>query len=270
MLKRIFLFASIFSVTNGSTQSTTVIPTGTSIAGTSVSDSRKFTAFSNTANMSYISGGEAVIMYENRFLLKELSTKTVHVAYTLPFVTAGIQFSYMGYPLYHEMLTGIGFARNFENKFALGVQFNYFSTYFTGINAYRSAFFPQIGLNLNITQYTNIGFSTFNPFQTNIKSIAIEKRIPSLFSLGVQHFFSDDLAWRVQVDREISSSYRIATGFEYEMSEFLNTKIGTYYNNYLVMCIGVGFKLSGFYFDVNAEMHPIGGINLLGALRYKF
>lgn len=220
--------------------------------------------------MSYISGGEAVIMFENRFLLKELSTKTVHLAYTLPFVTAGIQFSYMGYPLYHEMLTGIGFARNFENKFALGVQFNYFSAYFTGINAYRSAFFPQIGLNINITQNTNLGFSTFNPFQAKIQSIAIEKRIPSVFSLGAQHFFSHDLSWRVQLDKEISSDYRVATGFEYEMSAFLNAKIGAYYNNYLVMCIGAGFKLSGFYFDVNAEMHPIAGINLLSAIRYKF
>ncbi len=270
MLKLFYLFALIIASIPVFTQSSVIIPTGTSIAGTSVSDTRNFTAFGNAANMSYIAGGEAGILFENRFLLKELSTRTVQAAYTLPFVTVGLQFSYMGYPLYHEMLTGIGFARNFADKFALGVQFNYFSAYFTGINEYRSAFFPQIGVNLNITSQTSLGFSTFNPFQTNIKSTSLEKRIPSVFSLGTQHFFSDDFVWRVQADKEISSFYRIATGFEYSISGFLNAKFGAYYNNYLVMCFGSGFKLAGFNFDVNAELHPIAGINLLSALRYKF
>lgn len=270
MIKHFFLFATLVTVFTTLAQSTAVIPTGISVAGTSVSDSRNFTAFSNTATLSYISGGEAGVMFENRFLLKELSTKVVQVAYSFPFVSAGIQFSYMGYPLYHEMLTGVGFARNFSDKFALGVQFNYFSAYFTGINAYRSTFFPQIGIILNITPRTIIGFSTFNPFQANIKSTTLEKRIPSVFSLGTQHFFSDDLVWRVQADKEINSFYRIASGFEYNISGFMTAKLGACYNSYLVMCLGTGFKFADFYFDVNAELHPIAGVNLLSALRYKF
>ncbi len=269
MKKHILLLASILSILSATAQSTAVIPSGISIAGTSVSDTYNVNAFGNTANMSYVSTGEAGITFENRYLLKELSTKAVQLTYSFPFVTAGLQFSYMGYPLYHEMLAGAGFARNFADKFALGVQFNYLNVYFTGINEYRSAFFPQFGFNLNLTQRTNLGFCAFNPFQTNIRTTIIEKRIPSIFSLGTQHFFSDDLVWRVQADKEISSFYRLATGFEYAISGFLTAKLGTYYNNYLVMCFGAGFKLTGLCFDLNAELHPIAGVNLLSALRYK-
>lgn len=270
MNRYIFLFVLLLNSASVVTQTTTMLPSGASIAGTSASDTRSHTAFGNTANMSYITRGEAGFMYENRFLINELSTKTVQAAFSLPYVTAGLQFSYMGYSLYHEMITGLGFARNFADKFALGVQFNYLSAYFTGINEYRSAFFPQIGINVNITPQLNMGFSTFNPFQMAIKTTAIEKRIPSVFSLGTQYFFSDELVWRTQADKEIGSNYRLATGFEYTISGFLTTKLGAYYHNYLVMCVGAGFKLAGFYFDLNAELHPLTGVNLLSALRYKF
>lgn len=247
-----------------------IIPSANSIANTSVSDSKSWTAFNNPAMISYVEKAEMGIQYENRFIINELSTKSFQAAYSTDFANAGLSFSYFGYSLYHEMLIGLGFARNFSDHFALGVQFNYLNAYFSAINDYKTAFFPQIGLNVNISPVLNLSFNTFNPFQTNITTEYVTKRIPSVFSLGTAYSFADNLVWRVQIDKEISSNYRFATGFDYEMLRFLKVKLGAYAHNYLVPCLGLGFKTGAFHFDLNGELHPILGVNTLASLKYVF
>jgi len=260
----LFLYMQVFS------QISQIIPTATSIANTSVSDSKSWTAFNNPALISYIDKAEIGIQYENRFIIKELSTKSFNAAYATDFVNTGLSFSYFGYSLYHEMLFGLGFARNFSDKFALGVQFNYLNAFFLASNNYKGSFFPQIGLNICLSPIFNLAFNTFNPFQANIKNEFTIKRIPSVFSLGTAYYFSDELVWRIQIDKEISSSYRFATGFDYEMLHFLKIKIGTYFNDYLVPCLGMGFKMSSFNFDLNGEFHPLLGVNSFASVKYHF
>ncbi|MDO9152106.1 MAG: hypothetical protein Q7U47_00065 [Paludibacter sp.] len=247
-----------------------IIPSGNSIASTSVSDSRSWTAFNNPAMLGYVDKAEIGIQYENRFIIDELSTKSFQAAYSTQFVNMGLSFAYFGYSLYHEMLLGLGFARNFSDKFALGVQFNYLNAYFSATNEYKTAFFPQIGLNVSISPVFNIGFNTFNPFQINITTEYIIKRIPSVFSLGTEYFFSKDLVWRVQIDKEISSNYRFASGFDYEMLNFLKIKLGAYAGNYLVSCLGLGIKTGAFFFDLNGELHPLLGLNTFASVKYRF
>jgi len=270
MKKFAILFTVVFSVCSLHSQIASIIPSGSSIAGTSVADNQSHTAFANPALISYIPKFEAGVFFENRFILSELSTRGAQFSITTPYVSTSFQFSYFGFNVYHDMLLGIGFARNFAEKFALGVQFNYYSTYFSGVNTYKSAFFPQIGLNVKITPHLNLGFSTFNPFQTSIKETLILKRIPSIFSLGTSYNFSDEFVWKFQIDKEISSNFRIATGFDYEMLNFLKVKIGTYYDDYLVMCLGTGFNFKGFIIDLNEELHPVLGLNTQATIKYRF
>jgi hypothetical protein len=220
--------------------------------------------------ISYINKAEIGIQYENRFIINELSTKSFNAAYSTAFVNTGFSFSYFGYSLYHEMLFGLGFARNFSDKFALGVQFNYLNAFFLASNDYKGSFFPQIGLNVSISPIFLLAFNTFNPFQANIKNEYTIKRIPSVFSLGTAYYFSDELVWRIQVDKEISSSYRFATGFDYEILHFLKLKIGAYVNDFLIPCLGVGFRMSSFNFDLNGELHPLLGVNSSASVKYHF
>jgi len=260
----LLLYIQVFS------QISSIIPSAKSIANTSVSDSKSWTAFNNPAMIGYVNKAEVGIQYENRFVLTELSTKNLSAALSTNYVNTGLSFSYFGYSQYHEMLFGLGFARNFSDKFAIGVQFNYLNAFFSASNNYKSAFFPQIGINICISPVFHLGFNTFNPFQTNISTEYITKRIPSIFSLGSEYFFSNELIWRVQIDKEISSNYRFATGFDYSMLDFLTVKLGAYANDYLVPCIGLGIKTGSFSFDLNGELHPLLGLNTIFSAKYHF
>ena len=168
------------------------------------------------------------------------------------------------------MNAGVGFARNFSEKFALGVQFDYYTAYFTASNSYRGALFPQVGLSVRFTPVLSVGFSMFNPFQTNIQTEFVTKRLPSVFSLGSEYFFSPELVWRTQIDKEVSSNYRFATGFEYQMMQPFTVKLGVYGSDYLVSCLGLGFKTGAFRFDLNCDIHPLLGICPLAAVKYSF
>ncbi|MDP4238957.1 MAG: hypothetical protein Q8904_05730 [Bacteroidota bacterium] len=264
-LVTIFIFCqSLFS------QISTVIPSSEAIALTSVADTHSWAAFNNPAMLGYVDKPEFGLQFENRYLLSELSTKSIQLALPSNLINTGISFSYFGYSLYHEMITGIGFARNFSDKFAMGVQFNYYTAFFSASNSYRGALLPQIGLSVHLSPLFSFGFNTFNPFQTNIQTEYVIKRLPSVFSLGTEYLFSEELVWRTQIDKEVSSNYRFATGFEYQMLQSFRVKLGAYDSGYLVPCLGVGFKTGAFRIDLNCEMHPLLGLNTLAAIKYRF
>ncbi len=270
MRKSIMFFFYFFFVYNLSSQITNIIPTSTSIAQTSVADSRNWSAFNNPAMLGNLQRTEVVIQLDNRYLVKELNTKSLQLAFANHIVNTGLSFSHFGYSLYHEMIYGLSFARNFSNVFSMGVQFNYYSSYFISSNSYRGALLPQIGLSVKLNPEFSIGFQSFNPFQTNIQTEYTIKRISSIFSLGSEYFFSPEFSWRTQMDKEISSNYRFATAFDYQMVEQMKIKLGIYGSDYLVPCLGVGFKNGRMGADLNCELHPLLGLNTMVALKYEF
>ncbi|MGC3977253.1 MAG: hypothetical protein QM751_02865 [Paludibacteraceae bacterium] len=147
-------------------------PSATTIANASVAVQSDWNAFQNTSALAHVKEFEAAVQYENRFIVKELSTKTIQAAINARYVNVGLSFSYFGYSLYNDMIVGLGTARNFGDKFSMALQFNYYLAYFSGeeINKYRGTLFPQIGLSSKIFSNLTVGFNAFNPFLMNIKT----------------------------------------------------------------------------------------------------
>ncbi len=250
-------------------QITGAIPSSSSIANTSTSDSHHWTAFHNPAILGKIEKSELAVLYENRFQLSELSTKTIQAAYSNNLINTGISLSQFGYSHYQEFMLGIGWGRNFSNKFSMGVQFNYFTNYFEASNTYRAALIAQFGLLMQLSPNFNLGFSSFNPFQSNIKAEFVVQKIPSIFSYGAEYFFCPELVWRSQLDKEVSSNYRIASGFEYTMLQLVVVKLGAYQSDFLVPCLGLGLSTSAFVLSFNTEMHPLLGLRSNIGMRYQ-
>ncbi len=249
-----------------------VVPGSATIAGASVAVLSEWNSFQNLPALGHIEGIEVAVQYENRFMLKELSTKSIQAGLNVGYVNIGASFSHQGYSIYNEMLAGIGIARNFDDKFSMGVQFDYYTAYFHAADEsrYRGVLLAQFGVASTILPGFTLGFHTFNPFQSNIKTEYTIKRVPSVFSIGTHYAFARNLIWLTQIDKEISSNYRFATGFEYQMVQEFTVKLGAYASDFLVPSIGFGLHLGSFHFHLNGEMHPLLGLNTLGNLRYRF
>lgn len=269
--KYLILFFAIiihFQPLNG--QIASVVPLSGSIAQTSVADTKNWSAFTNIATLGRIAHSTIQLQFDNRYIIKELSTKSVGLGFTTKPVNVGLSLSHFGYSLYHEILIGLGFARNFSEQFTMGVQFNYYTVYIAATNTYRGVLFPQIGFTTNISSDFSIGFSTFNPTQININTEYAIKRIPSIFSIGTEYAFSPNVTWRTQLDKEISSHYVFATGFEYQMLQSVSIALGTYTADYLVPCMGIGIKKGDFSIRWNGEWHPLLGLNNIATVAYRF
>ncbi len=261
-----------FSIGNGFAQIAPVVPSATTIANCAVAVIDDWSGFQNLPALAHIEKTELGIRYENRFMINELSTKSAQVGFNAKFINIGVSFSQQGYSVYNEMLAGLGFARNFDNKFSMGVQFDYYAAYFTAQdeNRYRGALLAQFGVAATIIPKLTVGFHTFNPFQTNIQTEYTIKRIPSIFSIGTNYAFAENFRWLTQIDKEVSSNYRFASGFEYRMVKELTVKLGAYATDYLVPTIGFGVHLRGLHLHLNAELHPLLGLNSLAGINYRF
>lgn len=249
-----------------------VVPSSTSIANTSVAVQNEWNAFQNTAALANIEQNEASAQYENKYMLKELSTRSIQAGFHTKYVNVGLAYSYHGYSVRNEMLGGIGLARNFGDMFSMGVQFNYYTAYFSAADEsrYRGTVLTQFGVSSRIFPKLTVGFHTFNPFQSGINTENTVVRLPSIFSIGTNYEFAENLVWLTQIDKEVSSNFRFATGFEYTMIKQLTVKLGAYGQDYLVPALGLGLHLGDFHFMMNAEMHPQLGLNSLANLKYRF
>jgi len=241
-----------------------------SLAGTSVADTRHWTAFHNPAALGYKEQTELGAAFENRYFIAELSTKIVQAAIATPQINIGLSLSHFGYSVYHDILAGAALARNFGDRFSLGVQVNYFTSYFTEVNRYRGALTGGVGATVKITPKFALALSAFNPFLVQIKTETYRKKIPSVFSAGTSLEITENLFWRTQADKDLSADYRFATAFDYDFANVFRLKIGAYGYQYFIPSLGAGFSAGGFHFDLHADLHPVLGVNTFAMLRYGF
>lgn len=264
------LLAALVFFGQNKAQNSFILPLSTSVAQTSTADNTHIAAFINPSVYAYFSKTSLLLSFDNRFLIPELSTKSISANYDVGFLQTGFSFSHYGYSLYHEMMTGIAFARNFGDKFAFGLQFNYYQAYFNASNSYKGTLFPQIGFSIHITPDVLIAGNIFNPFQNSIKTIYVTQNIPSFFSFGGCYRFSSDFCVRLQADKQVNNPFRLAGAFDYKIKEVFNVKGGIYYQEYLVSCFGVSWQSNKFLLGLNTELHPLLGLNTGATIGFIF
>jgi len=250
-------------------QSPSAIASSTAPANASTAYKEKWTAFHNPAVLSSEETVTASVNYENRFQLKELSTEALSVAIPIKQVDLGVAISHFGYSQYNEMQGGLALARSFSKRFSMGVQFNYYSVYLSPAEGSKGTVVAQVGMLSEVLPGFFVGFHAFNPAQTNIKTGITEKRIPSVFSLGSSYYFTENLVWLIQLDKEIDYNLQWRTGFEYKLIKELSIRMGAYGSPF-VPSLGVSVLVKKFRLDLNFEQHPTLGINSVCGLSYAF
>jgi hypothetical protein len=269
-MKRVFTFLVLFSIIFAVvSQTTNLFSTGTSIAQTFVADKQQWNQAVNPANIGYSTFVQTSINYQNRFLLSQLATKSVSVIFPLSEINVASGLSYYGYSQYHEMLLSIGAGKSFSGHFALGLQADYQCVFNPALGAYVGAFFIQSGTTINLSKSFNLSISVFNPTQNKIKLQSIDLSIPTVYSIGTAWQLTPEFVWRTQVDKEASTYYRFATGADYKLIQTICLKIGIYKIDTFVPCMGIRLEVSKMIIDLDTEVHPQLGINVIGGLRFN-
>ncbi|MDR3273403.1 MAG: hypothetical protein LBT29_07985 [Flavobacteriaceae bacterium] len=252
-------------------QKTTVIPSTIVGGNAAVAYCENWLPFQNPAALGNVQKIGFALIYENRYITKELANKVLNVWFPTKYINVGGSFSHFGYSEYNEMITALTFARKFSEKFSLGLEFDYYTVYLSASKHYKGAFTTQIGASVAITDEFSLAFNAFNPVFSKIKTEYAEQPLPTVFSIGSLYRIKGTVDWLVQFDKEIATPLRWATGFEYAINEkqFV-IRLGAYGYDSFVPTFGAGIRVADFKFDINADYNSVLGFSLIGRLAYEF
>ncbi|MCC6690413.1 MAG: hypothetical protein IT235_02660, partial [Bacteroidia bacterium] len=138
------------------------------MGGASVMFSDVWSAFNNQAGLAYIKTISAGANYENRFLLPELSLRSL--ALVLPFkgTTFGLSASSFGYRLYSENKYGLAIAKTFSDKISAGIQLDYLNLHIAESYANKNVMTAEIGMLAKPLKNLIISAHVFNPVRSKL------------------------------------------------------------------------------------------------------
>jgi len=248
---------------------TDVVPSSTVAADASVARTDRWAAFHNPATLIQDSSLSLSAQYENHSLMAELNTASLQLSYCHPYVNTGVALSFFGYSRYQEWQASVSVARSFRFV-AVGLQANIYSVYGGDNVGYCTTVYPQLGLLIRPIPTLNIGLAARNPFAQHLKVEGKKRPLPAVYQLGTSWQFLPTFHWDVEVSYDLTSTWRAATAIEWQAIDMLAIKLGAYYYQQFVGCLGVGLTIKQLQLDITAEINPRTGVNLLARIGYTW
>ncbi len=230
------------------------------LANSSVTLFDVWSVFNNQAGLARVNSISAGIYYENRFLVKSLSSGSFAFALPTDYGTFGLSYYSFGTSGYRESKYGLAYGRSLGDKLNVGLQLNYLSTVlpenygkFSGVNA-------ELGVQAKLTDELIIGAHIYNLNRMKLPTLddKILEYVPTIFKVGLQYKVSPKVILLSEVSKDIDNAISFRAGTEYSPNEILYIRIGVATNpsNY---SFGFGYKLKSIALDISASYHQILG-----------
>ena len=235
-------------------------PIGTraaSMGNAYVAESDIWSSHHNQAGLGFYPHFSVGFHNENKFLVQEYSLHAIGLTVPVNAGTFGISYSYFGYSAYNESKLGLGFGKQFGNRFAAGVQLNYHNNYLLGEYGNRNAVSVEGGIQYKPTDNIILGAHLTNPTHSTISNNEIDT-IPSYLNIGMTYRGLERILFTLQVNKEIEHELRFLGGLEYEMFENLYLRAG-FMTNPMQNTFGLGYKLGKLSADIAFTHHQILG-----------
>lgn len=245
---------------------------GARIAGmnnTSVALHDFWSLHNNPAGMAYLNFPVVAINYASRFSMKELSTKTLAVAYPVQKSVVALDMNYFGYALYHEMKVGLAYGRRLGKYFSAGIQLDYLSVAFGEHYGSRSKVTFGLGVQSEVLENLTLGAYVYNPLGIRYDTLQ-SLTIPFVFRTGIAYSFSDRLLTTFETEKNSLLDYwNVRAGVEYIFNKNLAVRMGTGLHQE-VFSFGLGYNWKNLTFDLASTVHQQLGLTTQISILYTF
>ena len=227
-----------------------------------------WSAFNNQAGLAEVRNVSAGLIYENKFLLKELGSKSGVVAVPVNKGTFALSFSQFGFNLYNENKVGLAYAMPLSKNFFAGVQLDYLLTQLAENYGRKGLFTFEVGLMAKLSDKMYMGAQIYNPLRVKLTDY-VEERIPSYINFGITYIFSKQVNVVAEAQKDINYKPLFKLGVEYEIvnNVFVRTGLGT---NPSIFSFGFGIKMKNLKIDFGTSKHNILGYSPALSLMYSF
>ncbi len=228
-----------------------------SMAGASVTLSDVWSTYHNQAGLAHLKGFSAGVYYENRFAVKELSTKGAALAMPYKNGAFGLSVTQFGFSLYNENKVGLAYSQKFGEVFSAGVQMNYLGTFIGEGYGQKHTVSAELGVLANLTKDLMIGAHIYNPTRTKLADYNNE-RTPTIFRLGLNYRFSKQVFITAETEKSTYLKPVLKAGLEYKFNDYFYLRTGVA-NNPNIIAFGFGINMQNFQFDFGASHHSVLG-----------
>ena len=263
-----FIFL-LFSISSWATNDNNPIGgkvAGMGYAGVTLSDF--WSVSNNQAGLGFVKNTAAGIYYENRFLVKELSSKSA--AFVLPTQSGvfGVSMNYFGYNKYNETKVGLAYGKSFGQKISAGIQLDYLNTHIADNYGNKGAVTFEIGILSKLSKSLSIGAHVFNPIRVKVADYN-DERIATIIKLGLMYNFSNKIIVIAEAEKNISYKPVYKAGIEYHIIKeiYLRTGIAT---NPTLNTFGIGIDLKKIKIDFASSFNQTFGYSPQISMVYNF
>lgn len=263
----LFLFALINHTALNASDNLPTSARSMALSNASVSLADLWSIQNNQAGLAWIKTPLTGISYENKFMMKELSTKTGSFIYPLKRNTIGASLSSFGYNVYNENNIKLAAAKAFGNNLSFGVGLNYFQTtiFEYGI---KKLFIAEAGLQAKPFQHLTIGAHLFNLTRTKLADYNNE-RVPTTMRLGASYLFSEKAMLVIETEKSTEKKPLLKTGIEYRPIPTLYIRCGISTNPSL-NSFGIGLNIKQIKIDIATNYHHLLGLSTQVGMIYEF
>ncbi|MCB9224824.1 MAG: hypothetical protein R2780_14400 [Crocinitomicaceae bacterium] len=209
------------------------------------------------------------VSYENRFLLKEMSTQSLVFGYhTEKAGNFGLHFQQYGFNLYREMQGGLSYGMKFYDNFSGGISINYHRIALGDVYGSKNTVSAALGLMYSLNKQVTFGMRVLNINRAKLSAYQ-DERLPTTFSLGVLYNFSENAFWSIEAEKDLVHPINIRSGIEIRPHEILAIRLGM--NSYPFQAsFGFGLKFSNFQLDLASMWHVQLGLSPSAGIHYCF
>lgn len=222
----------------------------------------------NQAGLARMENLAVGVYFENRFLAEELNFGAGAVVYPTRSGVLGVSFTYFGFELYNETKIGLAYARDFGERFSIGMQLNYQNTSIGENYGNKGNITAELGAIFHLLPQLSIGAHIFNPARAKIGDFA-DERIPTILKTGLGYEFSERVLVVVEAEQSINHEPVFKAGIEYQIIDPLYVRggIGTNPNS---NSFGFGLEMKNLQIDLATSYHYILGYSPQISMIYNF
>ena len=264
----LFLISLLCSDNYAGNENTSIGGRSAGMGGASVTLSDLWAINNNQAGIAFINSMKAGFYFENRFLLKELSYKTVAIILPTKSGVFGLNYQFFGYSAYKEQKIGLTYAKSFGKNISAGLQLDYLGTSLADNYGSKSAVTFELGILAKLSHNVTLGAQLYNPVNAKFNDYNNEK-IPSVIKLGINYTFSEKLIIAIESEKNIQFDPIFKAGFEYKLLEFAYIRLGIS-NNPIINTFGFGIDYHQFTIDFASSIHQTLGYSPQFSIIYNF
>jgi hypothetical protein len=230
-----------------------------------------WSASHNQAGLGFYPRLALGLYHENKFCMPELSLHSLVFSLPTGTGTFSLNYSYFGYPVYHESKFGLGFGKALNDKISAGIQFDYLHTYIHDETGNHGAVVIEAGILARPVKCLLVGFHVFNPTHSYLSKRIHNEHIPMIFRLGAGYNWQEHLLVCFETEKDLERGpvfYK--GGIEYRLLPAISARTGVKVGDFAEHSFGLGFNFKKFRADISFSRQQVLGYTPHFSLQYTF